>query len=156
MKYLNCSRAWCCCLAAWNLLEHAEDAEIGLSRGISPKLVLVGSWILFIIMKCLRVVNLVVIKRWSKGCYHHTMPYEYWWRVCDEWVLKPIGSGCGVVRWMNESWSRMVQVIELHLYSKPVFRSWACRSYVYFERERAEAMYISNVNTTQKHRSLRV
>ena len=115
MKYLNCSRAWCCCWAALNLLEQVEDGKIGLSRGMSPKLEVVGSWILFIIMKCLRVVNLVVIKRWSKGCYHHTMPYEYWWRVCDEWVLKPIGSGCRVVRWMNESWSRMVQVIEQSL-----------------------------------------
>ena len=85
MKYLNCSRAWCCCLASWNLLEHAEDAEIGLSRGMSPKLVLVGSWILFIIMKCLRVVKLVVIKRWSKGCYHHTISYEFWWRVLSRY-----------------------------------------------------------------------
>ena len=85
MKYLNCSRAWCCCLAAWNLLEHAQGAEIGLSRGMSPKLEVVGSWILFIIMKCLRVVKLVVIKRWSKGCYHHTISYEFWWRVLSRY-----------------------------------------------------------------------
>ena len=85
MKYLNCSRAWCCCWAAWNLLEQAEDGKIGLSRGMSPKLVVVGSWILFIIMKCLRVVKLVVIKRWSKGCYHHTISYEFWWRVLSRY-----------------------------------------------------------------------
>ena len=43
MKYLNCSRASCCCWAAWNLLEQAEDGKIGLSRGMSPKLEVVGS-----------------------------------------------------------------------------------------------------------------
>ena len=85
MKYLNCSRAWCCCWAAWNLPEQAEDGKIGLSRGMSPKLEVVGSWILFIIMKCLRVVKLVVIKRWSKGCYHHTISYEFWWRVLSRY-----------------------------------------------------------------------
>ena len=69
--------------AGW--MEQAEDGKIGLSRGMSPKLEVVGSWILFIIMKCLRVVKLVVIKRWSKGCYHHTISYEFWWRVLSRY-----------------------------------------------------------------------